>query len=165
MLLEGSIRSREDSGEVLGKSHMLESWGSSTSVLGTQQPDLSDLSTPGLQLNIISHRLVRLIVETHNPLHVAASRGVRVGEWRLTNTEPSGPLLLTHVVRPGPTDPWLGHRPPLLPDSPHHQPCLPPTSPRENFPEPQGILGIERRLDSQEPPVSQVIRGTEGAIG
>lgn len=144
MLLEGSIRSREDSGEVLGKSHMLESWGSSYLVLGTQQPDLSDLSTPGLQLNIISHRLIRLIVETHNPLHVAASRGVRVGEWRLTNTEPSGPLLLPTWSGQGPQTPGWGTDLLFSQRLPHHQPCLPPPSPRE-FPRASGHLGHRKK--------------------
>lgn len=37
-------------------------------------------------------------------------------------------------------------------------------SPTDDFPQPEGILAIERRFHIQEPTVSQVIRRAEGTI-
>lgn len=130
-----------------------------TSVLGPQQPNLSELSTPSLQLKILLHRLVRLVVETHNSLHVAARGGVRPRELRWAETL-QAPCSLPALARTH--SPPAGAQPSCSPSLlPEPSSAGRAASPRDDFPEPQGILGIERRLDSQEPPVSQVIRGAE----
>lgn len=46
-----------------------------TSLLGTLQPSLRDLLTPGLQFMVISHSRVSLVVEIKYSRHIPASKG------------------------------------------------------------------------------------------
>lgn len=95
----------------------------------------------------------------HDTLHVAAPT---VREPKLTGSlEALGSSLPPRRVR-GPNPPAQTRT--SCPSAP--SPALPsPSSPSEDFPEPQGVLGIEGGLDPQEPPVGQVVGGAEGAVG
>lgn len=109
---------------------------------------------------VVSHSRVSLVVEIKYSRHIPASKG-QAGALK-----PSAPWSDGQVKCPPPAKAQTSHSAGLLYLQQHPYPsCSPSASPIYDFPESQGIFSIEARLNIQEPPLSQVVRGTQRAVG